>query len=90
MITIKNGGWVADLEAMTCRNTSSRIVVGFYKTGKTCFGKIKYMSNEIMELWSKLWYGDYLIKNAVMQAEEVFLKDFIESDITNMNTKIAV
>jgi hypothetical protein len=85
MITMTNAGWVADLETMTCRNTSTRMVVEFYKTGKSYIGKIKDNHIEVIENWSKLWYGDYLIKNAVMQAEEVFLKDFKENDITNMN-----
>jgi hypothetical protein len=83
-----NGRWVTDFETMTCKNTSTRMVVEFYKKDKSYYGKIKDMHIEIIELWSKLWYGDYLIKNAVMQAEEVFLNDYKENDITNMNTMI--
>jgi hypothetical protein len=90
MTTMTNGGWVADLETMSCRNTCTRMVVEFYKTGKNYIGKIKDIHIEVIENWSKLWYGDYLIKNAVMQAEEVFLKDIKENDITNMNTMTAV
>jgi hypothetical protein len=73
-------GWVADLETMTCQNTSTRMVVEFYKIGKNYIGKIKNMPIKLVELWSKLWYEDYLIKNAVMQAEDVFISAFIDND----------
>jgi hypothetical protein len=83
-----NGGWVTDLETMSCRNNSTSMVVEFNQIGKCYIGKIKDMQIEIIEKWSKLWYGDYLIKNAVMQAEEVFLNDYKENE--NKNTMIEV
>jgi hypothetical protein len=81
MNTIENRGWIADLEAMTCRNISTRIVVEFQKAGKTYMGKIKEIPVEITERWERLWYGDRLKQNVVLIAEEEFLRAVIERDI---------
>ncbi|MDR2729805.1 MAG: hypothetical protein LBB81_02785 [Treponema sp.] len=86
MITTANRGWVADLETMTCRNANPRMVVEFHKRGETYIGKIRDIPVEIMNKWAKLWYGDYIIKNVVLEAQEVFLQAYSERDIENKNS----
>ena len=79
MITISDGEWIADLRAMTCRNYINNIVVVFEKKGKMPIGKIKDIPIELMEKWAALPHGENNIKNAVMEAEEVFLRAYLEN-----------
>jgi len=76
MVTISD--WTADLEAMTCRNNINNIVVSFEKKGKTLIGKIKDMPIELVEKWAALPHGEENIKNAVMEAEDAFLRAYFE------------
>ena len=76
MITISDGEWIADLGAMTCRNYVNSIVVVFEKKGKILTGKIKDMPFELVEKWAALPHGEKNIQNAVMEAEEVFLRAY--------------
>lgn len=81
MVTITNDEWIANLGSMTCCNINTKMIVKFKESGNIFIGKIRDMPIEIMSKWAKQWYGERLIKNAVKEAEEVFLRAFIESDI---------
>jgi len=81
MITIAQGEWIADLGTMVCRNINTRMVVSFERQGKTIAGKIKDMPMELFEQWAMISNGEKLIEKAVMEAEEVFLRAYFESDI---------
>ena len=81
MITITGGEWIADLGAKACRNINNRIVVKFEKNGKSIIGKISYIPVELFYQWAKLKHGERLMKKAVYEAEEVFLRAYFESDI---------
>jgi len=81
MITIKSGEWVANLTDMTCRNINTRIVVEFHKSGAAYAGKIKDMPFELLRRWSTTEHGEQFIKKVIMEAEKVFLRSLIESDI---------
>ena len=76
MKQITNSEWIPDVAAMTCRNSTSKIVVGFEKNGKTLKGKIKDMPMELFEKWAALPHGENLVKDAVLEAEEIFSKAF--------------
>ncbi|MDR0474448.1 MAG: hypothetical protein LBH43_12345 [Treponema sp.] len=79
MVNLINDGWVVDLGNETCWNFNTKMVVEFEKCGKTYVGKIKDMPIELMAQWAKLRHGERLIKKAVGEAEEVFLRAIIES-----------
>jgi bifunctional pyridoxal-dependent enzyme with beta-cystathionase and maltose regulon repressor activities len=81
MVEIVGGGWIADLGAMTCRNIFTNMVVEFEKSGTGYVGKVKDMPLEIFDRWAKLEHGEKLMKKAVAEAEEVFLRAVIERDI---------
>ena len=81
MITITSDEWIADVGAMMCRNVSNKIIVGFERSGKTLTGKIKDMPMELMAKWAGEPEGEMKIQKAVMEAEEVFLRAYFESDI---------
>jgi hypothetical protein len=81
MVMIEDGGWVADLEAMACRNILTNMVVEFEKSGSSYVGKIKDMPLETFGQLAKQRHGERFIKNAVAEAEEVFLRAVIEKDI---------
>ena len=81
MITITGGEWIADLGAMKCRNYHNGIVVTFEKSGKFYQGKIEHIPIELMTKWANRTDGARKIQNAVMEAEEVFMRAFFESDI---------
>jgi hypothetical protein len=90
MITIADGEWIADLGARTCRNISNNIVVVFEKSGKILNGKIEDIPMALLSKWAALPNGENKIKNVIMEAEEVFLRAFYESDIErSMITKLA-
>jgi len=79
MFTLTYGEWVADLRDMTCRNVNTGLVVEFHKSGATHTGKMKDIPFGLMRQWAKTECGELFIKKAVMEAEKVFLKAFIES-----------
>jgi hypothetical protein len=81
MITIAGGNWIADLATMTCRNYANNIVVIFGKNGKTLQGKIKDIPMELFEKWAVEPNGERNIQNAVMEAEEVFLRAYFETEL---------
>jgi hypothetical protein len=87
MITITNGKWIADLGAMTCRSIENRIVVGFQRKGKTFEGKIQDMPMELLGRWAALPDGEKRIRQAVEEAEDVFLRAWIEGRIERDNKK---
>ena len=43
--------WIADIEAMTCRNTANKLLVILEKKGKGFAGKIKDMPLTLLEEW---------------------------------------
>ena len=81
MITIASGEWIADLGSMTCRNITNNIVVSFEKEGKALRGKIKDIPMELFAKWAEEPQGEKKVQNTVMEAEEVFLRAYFESDI---------
>ena len=81
MITITNGEWIADLGTMTCRNIANNIVVAFEKEGKILRGKLKDVPMELFSKWAMEPKGEMKVQKAVMDAEEVFLRAYFESDI---------
>ena len=83
MVNICNGEWIADLGSMTCKNINNGIIVEFKPCGKTYEGKIKDMDMDLFAEWAKLPDGERLVQKAVMDAEEVFLRAVIETEIEN-------
>ena len=88
MIRIAQGEWIADLGAMLCRNINNGIVICFEWQGKAITGKIKDMPIELFEQWAIVRKGHKFMQKAVMEAEEVFLRAFYESDIEENGIKI--
>jgi hypothetical protein len=81
MITITDGTWIADLGSMTCRNVENWIVVGFQKKGNTFEGKLQDIPVELLEEWAALPNGEQRIRQAVEEAEELFLQAWFEKQI---------
>jgi len=81
MLRIIGDEWLVDTEALICRNNLTKIVVGFEKSGKTYVGKIKDMPMELTARLSKMKDGELLLQKAVMDAEEVFLREMFEGNV---------
>jgi hypothetical protein len=81
MITITDGKWIADLGAMTCRNVENRLVVCFQKRGKAFEGTLQDVPVELLGLWAALPDGERRIRQAVEEAEEVFLRAWFEARV---------
>jgi hypothetical protein len=81
MITITDGNWIADLATMTCWNYANNIVVSFEKNENILQGKIKDIPIDLFDIWAVEPDGAKCLKNAVMEAEEVFLRAFFETEI---------
>ena len=81
MVTIAQGEWIADLGAMLCRNINNGITVCFERHKKNFLGKIRDMPVELTEQWAMLSNGEKLIQKAVMEADGVFLRAYVESGI---------
>jgi len=69
-----------DMVTMTCKNTTNNIVVLFEKLGKTLTGKIINLPLELINKWTIEKKGEINIRNALLEAEEIFLKEYFESN----------
>ena len=78
MDTINNSEWIADLKDMTFRNNAKKITVVFEKSDKSFAGKIRDMPMELMAEWADEPEGEKHIQNAVMEAEEVFMRAYFD------------
>jgi len=85
MLTIVDDEWVVDTEALICRNTLTKIVVEFERSGETFIGKIKEMPFELTVRLSKMKDGELILRKAVFDAEEIFNKEIIEMNEGKMS-----
>jgi hypothetical protein len=81
MQTDSNMDWVINLDEMTCHNINTGIDVIFEKKGDAFKGKIKDLPDNIYEQWANTENGVGLLKIILTEAENVFLRIYIESDI---------
>jgi hypothetical protein len=81
MIRITDGKWIADLGNMSCRNIENRIAVTFTRRGKAFVGKLQDMPVELLERWAALPDGERRIRRVVEEAEDVFLRAWLERKI---------
>ena len=81
MIEIIDGNWIADLNNKKCRNLVNGVIVAFEKSGKFYRGKVEYIPDELMAEWANGLNGAKKIENAVLEAEEVYMKAFFQTDI---------
>lgn len=80
MVAIIDDEWIVDTDSMVCCNNHTKIVVGFERNGETYIGKIKNMPIKLTAKWAKMKDGDLLLQKAVMDAEDVFLKEMFEKN----------
>ena len=81
METTASRYWIADLKTMTCKNVINEIVIGFKKLERDIIGKITYIPLVLLKEWGATPDGEKFIKNAVIEAEKVFLKAYFESKL---------
>ena len=83
MDKIPKNGWIADFETMTCRNVNTGIVVTFKKKRNIFLPTIKDVPVDIVEKWSKMKDEETEKEKGkiISEAEDVFMKAFIENDI---------
>ncbi|MDR0312165.1 MAG: hypothetical protein LBI14_01060 [Treponema sp.] len=81
MISVENGEWIVDLDAMTCRNNCSNIVVVFEKQGESILAKIDYIPLITLRTWELTHEGSTNIRNIIMEAEDIFLKAYFENEL---------
>lgn len=65
-------GWIIDLEAMTCRNTNTKIIVVFEKRGNEFLGKIKDIPDEFFIQWANIKNGDMILKIRLWKRKRFF------------------
>jgi len=82
-VTTANTEWVADVVTMTCKNTANNIVVLFEKLGKTLTGKIINLPLELINKWAVEKTVERNIRNALKEAEEIFLKAYSNNNYEN-------
>jgi len=68
---------------MTCRNTANNIVVKYEKLGNNLTGKIIDLPLELINKWTVEKTVEINIRNAVKEAEEIFIKAYNESNHEN-------
>ena len=78
-VTTVNTEWVADVVTMTCKNTTNNIVVIFEKLGKNLTGKIKDLPLELINKWTIEKNVEINIREALKEAEKIFMKAYLES-----------
>jgi len=80
MVSHASDEWVADIESMTCVNTKNNIIVEFEKTENIFEGKIKNIPLELVKKWTSEKQCEKNIKNAVKEAEEIFLREYSKNN----------
>jgi hypothetical protein len=80
MNTKKYGKFMLDLERMTCSNTENGLVVVFELKGLALQGKIKSMPLKLAQKWTDDSKCEIHIKRAIIEAYEVFFKEFFSVD----------
>jgi hypothetical protein len=81
MLTL-SGAWNINLQEMTCKNILTKIEVEFAKDQKEGFcGKIRYMPMELLEKCAGKQFGDYYIREVIMDAQVAFLKAYYKNDL---------
>jgi len=65
---------------MTCKNTTNNIVVKYEKLGKNLTGKIIDLPLELINKWTIEKTVEINIRNAVKEAEEIFMKAYAENN----------
>jgi len=81
MYHIPKNDWVADLETMTCRNIISNIVVIFERESNIFLPRIKDIPVDVFDKWVYMNNEEDEKEKIISEAEDVFMKAFIESDI---------
>jgi hypothetical protein len=79
MAEITRGEWVVDLDAMTCRNNTNKIIVSFEKQGKAIFSKIDYIPLYTLRRWALAQDGSNNIRKIIAEAEDIFLIVYFEN-----------
>jgi hypothetical protein len=80
MITVP-GAWKVNLPEMTCKNSFSKVEVEFAQNRKGFGGRIKYMPMELLEKCAERQYGEYYIREAIMDAQIAFLRAYYREDL---------
>jgi hypothetical protein len=81
MVYGSSGQWIADLNAMTCRNYVWNITVAFEKQGEAIIGKISDMPNNLNRKWILTKNGYQILKKIIRDAEEVFFMAYFENEL---------
>ena len=85
MVYTANGEWIIDLGKMTCENIINKIVLKFEKEGETINGIITEMPFELVKKLAREMAAktneQKPIKEAVLEAEELFLHTYFENMI---------
>jgi len=66
--------------AMTCRNTTNNIVFKYEKLGNSLMGNIIDLPLELINKWTVEKTVEINIRNAIKEAEEIFLKAYLEGE----------
>ena len=82
------GNWQVDLNNMTCRNTENEIVIVFEKRGPALVGKIQFLPIRLSAEWIKDPNGERYIRNAVIEADEVFFQAYFKREIKRKTERI--
>jgi len=85
MNTTFNGEWITDVEKMTCRNTTTNIVVLFRKLNGSLIGEIKNLPIKIVNKWATEKPGDKSLKKVITEAEVIFFKAYFENESKRKN-----
>jgi len=85
MNVVKNTGWIADLEELTCRNINSNIIVTFEKKRNIYYPKIKNVPVDFFNKWARMNNKEKEMDKIIFEAEDVFMKAFFENDISSEN-----
>ena len=75
------GKWTVDLKNFTCSNTENQIIIAFEKKGTALVGKIKEIPDELLKKWAAEPDGKDIIKKAVIEADEIFFKEYFNREI---------
>ena len=76
-----NEKWHVDLKNLTCRNIENHMVITFEKKGAALASKVMDLPLDLVQKWAIDPDGKKHLKKAVIEADEVFFKEYFNREI---------
>ena len=75
---------------MTCRNIENQMVIVFEKKGPALKAKIREIPVKLLEKWAEDPNGERHIRKAIIEADEVFFREYFNREIERKHAEAQI